>query len=241
MGGDGKEKAQPRVGVLALQGAFAEHIACLASIGVESTEVRTATELAGLDALVMPGGESTAMALVGETTGVWEALRTFVREGKPVWGTCAGMILLSDDAIGVKKGGQALVGGLNVQVCRNYFGAQVRSFELEMQCKVASDGAEQEEKGSSCNGVFIRAPAILAAGDGVEVLATMEAAPDAKASRALAASEGDDSDAKRRKVETTAREVIVAVRKGNILATAFHPELTEDMRWHRYFAGMLPK
>mmetsp|Transcript_41774 Transcript_41774/g.130840 ORF Transcript_41774/g.130840 Transcript_41774/m.130840 type:complete len:135 (-) Transcript_41774:24-428(-) len=129
------------VGVLALQGAFEEHIEQLEQLGVAGRQVRTAAELEGIDGLIMPGGESSAMALVGEADGFWPDLKAFVQSGKPVWGTCAGMILLSDTALAQKRGGQALVGGLDVKVCRNYFGAQISSMEAAFDCSVDAEGA----------------------------------------------------------------------------------------------------
>mmetsp|Transcript_41775 Transcript_41775/g.130843 ORF Transcript_41775/g.130843 Transcript_41775/m.130843 type:complete len:241 (-) Transcript_41775:106-828(-) len=228
------------VGVLALQGAFEEHIEQLEQLGVAGRQVRTAAELEGIDGLIMPGGESSAMALVGEADGFWPDLKAFVQSGKPVWGTCAGMILLSDTALAQKRGGQALVGGLDVKVCRNYFGAQISSMEAAFDCSVDAEGAPTEK--DSCTGVFIRAPAILEAGEGVQVMASLVAAPCAKAARQLANEErvtAVEPAAKKPKVVGEAREVIVAVRQGHILATAFHPELTEDLRWLKYFLGMV--
>ena len=119
-----------RVGVLALQGAFLEHAAMLRGLGAEVVEVRKPQQLADLDGLVMPGGESTTMGLVAERWGLVEPLRAWVRMGKPVWGTCAGMILLAEHAVGQKQGGQPLIGGLDVTVNRNYFGRQNQSFEV---------------------------------------------------------------------------------------------------------------
>jgi 5'-phosphate synthase pdxT subunit len=188
------------VGVLALQGAFAEHVAMLRDLGASVVEVRKPQHLEGIDGLVMPGGESTAMGLVAERWGLVEPLRAWVRSGKPVWGTCAGMILLADHAVGQKQGGQPLIGGLDVTVNRNYFGRQNQSFEVLLDAPAL--GAEP------FRAIFIRAPAILQAGQGVEILA---AAPG------------------------HGEQVIVAVRQGAILATAFHPELTGDPRWHALF------
>lgn len=191
------------VGVLALQGAFREHINMLAQLGVDAVEVRLAEQLDGLDGLIIPGGESTSMGLVAERWGLVKPLQDWVHAGRPTWGTCAGMILLADDAAGQKLGGQALIGGLNVTVNRNYFGRQVDSFEAELKVPALGD--------DPFHAVFIRAPAITAVSAGVQTLATVPSAE-----------EGNE-------------EVIAAVRKSAILATAFHPELTDDLRWHRYF------
>ena len=196
-----------RLGVLALQGAFREHIAMLKRLNVEAVEVRLAQELDGLDGLIIPGGESTSMGLVAERWGLVEPLRRWVRGGKPTWGTCAGMILLAENATGQKLGGQALIGGLNVTVNRNYFGRQVDSFEANLDVPALGD--------APFHAVFIRAPAITEVAEGIETLATV-------------ASLGDETES-----------VIAAVRNGPILATAFHPELTDDLRWHRYFVRVV--
>lgn len=199
--------SEVRLGVLALQGAFREHIAMLKRLNVDAVEVRLADELDDLDGLIIPGGESTSMGLVAERWGLVEPLRHWVHGGKPTWGTCAGMILLAEKATGQKLGGQALIGGLDVTVNRNYFGRQVDSFEADLDVPALGD--------SPFHAVFIRAPAITAIAEDVETLATVT-------------SLGDETDS-----------VIAAVRKGPILATAFHPELTDDLRWHRYFVQVV--
>ncbi len=196
-----------RLGVLALQGAFREHIAMLNRLNVEAAEVRLAAQLDDLDGLIIPGGESTSMGLVAERWGLVEPLRQWVHGGRPTWGTCAGMILLAERATGQKLGGQALIGGLDVTVNRNYFGRQVDSFEAELEVPALGE--------VPFHAVFIRAPAITAVAEDVETLAT------------VAAIQNDDE------------AVIAAVRSGPILATAFHPELTDDPRWHRFFVQMV--
>ena len=196
-----------RLGVLALQGAFREHVNMLARLGVDTVEVRLAKQLEDLDGLIIPGGESTSMGLVAERWGLVEPLRQWVHAGRPTWGTCAGMILLAERATGQKLGGQALIGGLDVTVNRNYFGRQVDSFEAGLHVPALGD--------APYHAVFIRAPAITAVAEEVETLATVPGW-------------GDDGEA-----------VIAAVRKGPILATAFHPELTDDPRWHSYFVQMV--
>ncbi len=193
------------IGVLALQGAFREHIHMLERLGVPAQEVRKPGHLEGLAGLIIPGGESTTMGIVAERWGLVTPLRRWVREGRPTWGTCAGMILLAQQVAGQKEGGQPVIGGLDIAVNRNYFGRQVDSFEADLS--VPELGAPP------VRAVFIRAPAVTAVGPGVEVLAT------------LPGQEG--------------RPVIVAVRQGAILATAFHPELTDDLRWHRLFLQMV--
>lgn len=189
-----------RIGVLALQGAFAEHIGILRRLGADVVEVRTPAQLDGLDGLILPGGESTTMGLVAERWGLVEPLRAWVHSGRPTWGTCAGMILLADHATGQKEGGQPLLGGLHVTVNRNYFGRQVDSFETTLNVPLFDPPVSP--------GIFIRAPAIVELGKDVEVLAELRDA------------------------------VYVAVRQGPILATAFHPELTPDTRWHALFVEM---
>ncbi len=188
------------IGVLALQGAFLEHEAMLHRLHVQTIEVRKAEQLAGLDGLIIPGGESTTMGLVAERWGLVEPLKQWVRSGSPTWGTCAGLILLAERATGQKAGGQPLIGGLDVTVNRNYFGRQSESFETLLDASVL--GA------APIRAIFIRAPAIVEVGAGVDILA---------------------------RTPGQGEEVIAAVRQGNIVATAFHPELTDDLRWHAYF------
>jgi len=192
------------IGVLALQGAFIEHEAMLQRLGVRTVEVRKPEHLVGLDGLILPGGESTTMGLVAERWGLVAPLKAWVRAGKPIWGTCAGMILLAERAIGQKAGGQPLIGGLNVTVSRNYFGRQNESFETFLH--VPRLGEEP------VRAVFIRAPAIVEVGENVETLARLTGRGE---------------------------EVVVAVQQANILATAFHPELTQDLRWHQLFIEMV--
>jgi 5'-phosphate synthase pdxT subunit len=152
---------RPRVGVLAVQGAFAEHAHALAAVGAEPAEVRIAAELEGLDAIVLPGGESTTLGLVAEGSGLLAALRERIAGGLPALGTCAGMIVLARATTG---GPQPLVGGMDIVVRRNAFGRQRSSFETALE--VPALGPEPVDA------VFIRAPWIEEAGAGVEVLAT---------------------------------------------------------------------
>ncbi|VAI54599.1 unnamed protein product [Triticum turgidum subsp. durum] len=156
------------------------------------------------------------------------ALREFVGTGKPVWGTCAGLIFLANKAVGQKTGGQELVGGLDCTVHRNFFGSQLQSFETELSVPML---AEKEGGSHTCRGVFIRAPAILEVGQDVEVLADCPV-PAGRPSITITSGEGLEDQV------YSKDRVIVAVRQGNILATAFHPELTSDSRWHRLFMDM---
>lgn len=219
MGGGSRASAgeRPVVGVLALQGAFREHIACVTKAGGDAVEVRKAEQLDGLAGLIIPGGESTTMALVAERWNLFPALRAFASSGRPIWGTCAGLIFLAEQAQGAKQGGQELIGGLNVTVHRNFFGAQVASFETQLPAPAAFS---QFEGAPTYRALFIRAPAVLSAGPGVEVLSEY-AVPKGQQKTAL------DID-----------KVVVAVRQGSLLATAFHPELTDDLRWHQLFLSM---
>ena len=211
------------VGVLALQGSFREHLSLLNRIeNVVASEVRTEQQLNLVDALVIPGGESTTMALVAEKWGLLPALQKFAKDGKPMWGTCAGLIFLADRATGMKEGGQALIGGINCLVHRNFFGAQINSFEASLSTPscLASIQDSDGSMADTYRAIFIRAPAITEVGPGVEVLATYSLTKEE-----LRAS-GYES-------------VIIAVRSKNLLATSFHPELTSDVRWTKYFVQMV--
>ena len=223
------------VGVLALQGGFSEHLDLLRTAAqhlasqspknkFDFIEVRNAQELAACEALIIPGGESTAISLVAADSGLLEPLRDFVKlQKKPVWGTCAGLILLSDEANATKKGGQELIGGLAVRVHRNHFGRQIESFQADLTLPFLAGSAGS----TSFPGVFIRAPVVeeVLPGAGsdrprVEVLAKLPGRLDKMKSGVSQANTKDDSGD------------IVAVRQGNILGTSFHPELTKDSRLH---------
>lgn len=202
----GKADDRLTIGVLALQGAFFEHARMLGQLGVAVVEVRRAEQLAPLDGLIIPGGESTAISLIADRWRLVEPLRAWIAAGHPVWGTCAGMILLADRVEGQKAGGQSLLGGMDISVNRNYFGRQIDSFQAEVATAPLLENAEP------CRAIFIRAPVITAYGAGVEPLATFTAADGKK--------------------------LTVAARQGHMLATAFHPELSQDTRWHRLFIDM---
>ncbi len=162
-------RAQPTIGVFALQGDVREHLAALRGLGVEALGVRRAEELARCDALVLPGGESTTMAKLARTFDLLEPLRDKIKTGMPTFGTCAGMILLADR---IEDGavGQETIGGLDVTVRRNAFGRQVESFECELDLLGLAEPV---------HAVFIRAPWVEAVGEGVETLATIEEGPAA--------------------------------------------------------------
>lgn len=190
-----EENRQEKViGVLALQGAFIEHEDILARLGVEAVEVRLPRHLEGLDGLIIPGGESTAIGKLALRWQLVEPIRAMAQAGRPVWGACAGTILMAREIV---DGDQPLLGLMDITVRRNAFGRQVDSFEADLMIPVLGE--------EPFHAVFIRAPLIECTGKGVEVLARLEG------------------------------ETVVAARQGNLLATAFHPELTDDDRFHRYF------
>lgn len=181
-----------KIGILALQGDFREHARILDRLGVESVEVRRSEDLKGLAGIIVPGGESTAIGNLMVHSGLLDGIRSFFYKGGPLWGTCAGMVLVASATTGPR---QPLLGLMNAFVERNGFGRQVKSFEAELDVK----GFDKP-----FTGIFIRAPFFEEVGPGVEVLSEM----DGK---------------------------IVAARGENILVTAFHPELTDDTRFHEYF------
>lgn len=204
----------PALSFAALQGAFIEHIHTLNNIAevTEAIPIRTKEQLDSVDALIIPGGESTAMALIAERCGMLEPLREFVRS-KPTWGTCAGMILLADEASQTKRGGQQLLGGLHIAVNRNQFGSQKESFETNLYMPEVLGSDEP------FHAVFIRAPIITELkSDKVKVLGKLG-----------------------NQVGSTGAETIVAVQQDHLMATAFHPELTRDDRLHRYFVRVALK
>jgi 5'-phosphate synthase pdxT subunit len=192
-----------KIGVLALQGDFAEHESMLRRVGTSVCQVRLPEQLEGLDGLIIPGGESTTIGKLAARFGLIDPLRHFAAR-HPIWGTCAGAIFLSRDA----HRDQPLLGVMDITVERNAFGRQVDSFEMDLRLQIL----EAPER--PFHAVFIRAPLIASAGKGVEILAQLPA--DAQQGRAR----------------------IVAARQGHLLATSFHPELTGDDRFHRYFLSL---
>lgn len=193
----------PRIGVLALQGDVREHSRALAAAGAQAVPVRRPEELPDLDGLILPGGESTTIGRLLELFGLLEPLRDRVRAGLPVYGSCAGMILLAEEVLDGRPD-QQTIGGLDIAVRRNAFGRQVESFETDLALAGVGD----------VHAVFIRAPWVERTGAGVEVLATVP---------------GDGP----------AGGKVVAVRRGPVLATSFHPELTGDSRVHELFVRMV--
>ena len=167
-----------KVGVLALQGDVREHVSSLIACGVAPSPVRRASELDQIDALVLPGGESTTIAQLAEVFGIYDQIKNRIAAGMPVYGSCAGMILLADQILDAKQG-QKSFGGLDVTVRRNAFGRQVDSFESDIPF---ADGSSD-----LIRAVFIRAPWVERVGDGVEVLATVDTHPVAVRSRTMLA------------------------------------------------------
>ena len=196
-----------RIGVLALQGAFIEHIDMLRGLGVEATEVRLPEQLAGLGGLIIPGGESTAIGKLAVWHGLLEPIRKWGSDGLPIWGVCAGMIMLARE-IG---GDEPWLGLMDMSVQRNAFGRQVESFETDIVVP-ALESIDPDEDGRhnlSFRAIFIRAPLVEQVGPGVEIVATLDG------------------------------ETIVAARESQMLATAFHPELGSDARFHKLFLSMV--
>ncbi|MDP6665780.1 MAG: pyridoxal 5'-phosphate synthase glutaminase subunit PdxT [Dehalococcoidia bacterium] len=194
---NGNTPRRPRIGVLALQGDFAEHIHMLGLIGISAVEVRKVQQLSEIDGLIVPGGESTTIVKLLARFGFIDELHARVEAGMALWGTCAGMIVIARELADPYPTPLNL---LDIGVARNYFGRQVDSFEAEL----AIDGIE----GGPLRAVFIRAPIVTDTGDGIEVIATVN------------------------------NGQVVAVKKDRVLATSFHPELTNDTRIHALFVQM---
>lgn len=202
----------PTIGVLALQGDVREHLTVLASVGARAVTVRRPAELALVDGLVLPGGESTTIDKLLRIFELRDPLQVRIKEGLPVYGSCAGMILLADRILDGASD-QQTIGGMDVVVRRNAFGRQVDSFETDLDVVGVSDSAPVRT-------AFIRAPWIEEAGRDVEVLSRIPAV-----------------DTQGRPVAAAGR--IVAARQGPLLATAFHPEITGDPRVHGLFVSMV--
>ncbi|GAA4286047.1 pyridoxal 5'-phosphate synthase glutaminase subunit PdxT [Georgenia daeguensis] len=215
--------SRPTVGVLALQGDVREHLAALVSAGADAVPVRRPAELAAVDALVLPGGESTTMDKLLRAFDLFGPVRERIAAGMPVFGSCAGMILLADRVLD-RPADQQTLGGIDMTVRRNAFGRQVDSFEQPLRAPRLEGGE------GPLHAVFIRAPWVEEVGPGVEVLATTVAP-----AHAPAGPRHDVADDEAH--ERTGR--IVAVRHGRLLATAFHPEIGEDARVHRFFVNMV--
>eukprot|EP01098_Paradermamoeba_levis_P012986 TRINITY_DN5814_c0_g1_i2.p1 TRINITY_DN5814_c0_g1~~TRINITY_DN5814_c0_g1_i2.p1 ORF type:complete len:236 (-),score=77.06 TRINITY_DN5814_c0_g1_i2:231-938(-) len=225
-----------KIGVLALQGAFIEHVALLKQIeGVETREIRNKEDFEGLDGLIIPGGESTTMALVGDKNGVLEEVKKWVVADKPTWGTCAGCIMLANSVTGQKIGGQGLIGGMDISVHRNYFGRQLNSFESSVSLSLPSFDVAGGKKELSFPGIFIRAPAILSVGTEVEGEAKGKK-EDVKILGVLPVPSNVSSSPS---PSALTDKVIVAAQQGKKIATVFHPELTSDLSLHLYFVELI--
>ena len=185
------------IGVLALQGDFAEHESILKRLGAATRQVRMPADLDGIDGLIIPGGESTTITRLINMYGLYEPLRAFAGS-RPVWGTCAGAIVMARDATDLDRDPLRV---MDIDVVRNAFGRQVDSFETDLPFA--------EIDGPPVHAIFIRAPLIRSVGEGVKAVATL--------------ADGE----------------IVAARQGHLLATSFHPELTDDTRVHEYFLRMV--
>jgi 5'-phosphate synthase pdxT subunit len=194
---DGKE-SEMNIGVLALQGAFIEHIQILQTLGVNTRKVRLPEELNGLDGLIIPGGESTTIGKLSVWYDLGDSIRRFASQ-KAIWGTCAGMIVMAKD-IGMD---QPLLGIMDIVVKRNAFGRQTDSFQTDLYIPALKDG-----KIKSFPAIFIRAPKLEQVGANTDIIAKL-----------------DDGTA-------------VAARQGKMLVTSFHPELTQDTRFHEYFISL---
>lgn len=184
-----------RIGVLASQGAFAEHIAALHQLRVEALPIRLPRQLEDLDGLIIPGGESSSISRLMLDYNLLNEIRNLAQNGLPIFGTCAGMILLANEIS--DRADVEPLGVMNITVRRNAFGRQIESFETELSIPVLGE--------KPFPGVFIRAPLIEQVNNGAEILARL------------------------------ADGTIVAARQGKLLASAFHPELTDDLRFHQYF------
>ena len=192
------------IGVLALQGDVREHLRALVASGAQSRPVRRPEELDAVDGLVIPGGESTTMSNLAVSFGLLESVRKRIADGMPVYGSCAGMIMLAGTVLDGRPD-QESFGGIEMTVRRNAFGRQVDSFEAPVEIEGIAGG--------DFHAVFIRAPWVENVGPGVQVMGRVTSGPAAGR--------------------------IVVVQQGNLLATAFHPELTGDLRVHRHFVELV--
>ncbi|HNE89044.1 MAG TPA: pyridoxal 5'-phosphate synthase glutaminase subunit PdxT [Actinomycetota bacterium] len=193
-----------RIGVLALQGDFREHLRMLEDCGADAVKVRTEADLADVAGLIIPGGESTTIGMLIVRNGLERPLRRAIADGMPIMGTCAGMILLASEVLDGRPD-QVSLGAIDMTVRRNAFGRQVDSFEAAVEVPALP--------GPAITAVFIRAPWVERVGPEVDVLGTVA---------------GDDGT-----------DRIVAVKQGNTLATSFHPEVTDDARFHALLVDMV--
>ncbi|WP_299165116.1 pyridoxal 5'-phosphate synthase glutaminase subunit PdxT [uncultured Arthrobacter sp.] len=218
-----------RVGVLAVQGDVREHIRVIESLGGEAVPIRRPSELELVEGLIIPGGESTTMDKLTRAFDLAEPVRQLIRDGFPVYGSCAGMIMLADTiadpSLDLRGDPQQTLGGLDIVVRRNAFGRQRESFETDLAfTELPGDGAP-------VHAVFIRAPWVEKVGESVEILAQVDApeTPPAEHGAVGYPSKGQEQPVAR----------IVAVRSGNLLATSFHPEVTGEHRIHELFLSLI--
>jgi len=191
------------IGILALQGDFVEHAASVEAIGRQVRFIKSAQDLSDIDGLILPGGESTVMGLLAEKYDLVKPIQRLIKSGLPTLATCAGLILLANKVHSQKEGGQATIGGLNIVVNRNFNGSQVNSFEAKVVARDISD--------KPLGVMFIRPPAIMRAGGGVETLASYDFG------------HGNEP---------------VLIRQGNIVGASFHTELGRDHSLHKYFLSL---
>jgi 5'-phosphate synthase pdxT subunit len=187
-----------KVGVLALQGTFIEHIGILRQLGVEAPPIRLPHELDTLDGLIIPGGESTTMLRLMESFGLIQPIREMAKDGFAIWGTCAGMVLLAKS---ISDYEMETLGLMDMKIRRNAFGSQIDSFEVDLEIPLVGE--------EPFHAVFIRAPIVKKAEPGIKILSRL---PDG---------------------------TIVAAKQNRLLACAFHPEFTDDLRFHSYFLNMV--
>ncbi len=212
-----------KIGILALQGDVVEHVRAFEALGESVVQVRSVPDLAGLDALVLPGGESTTISVLLDSSGLFHAISGLLADGLPAFGTCAGMILLSRATIG-GRADQRCLGAIDIVVRRNAFGRQVESFERDLRIEGRSP--------DWFRGVFIRAPVVEDVGDGVVVLAEVEM-PLARGRGERTGAVGSGGVIDRQACKP------VLCRQGSVMAAAFHPELAGDLRLHEMFLSVV--
>lgn len=186
------------IGVMAVQGDFSEHLATLKTLNVQTQEVRLPKDLEGVDGLIIPGGESTTLRKLFDIYKLTDPIKRYAQSGNPIWGTCAGMIMMAQTLTDDRPEPLNL---MNVTVKRNAYGRQLNSFEADIPVSVI--------KGNPIHAIFIRAPSFTYIGENVEVIGKLN----------------DGTP--------------VAVKQDNMLATAFHPELTNDARFHKFFISLI--
>eukprot|EP00823_Brevimastigomonas_motovehiculus_P000023 TRINITY_DN1005_c0_g1_i3.p2 TRINITY_DN1005_c0_g1~~TRINITY_DN1005_c0_g1_i3.p2 ORF type:complete len:252 (+),score=74.25 TRINITY_DN1005_c0_g1_i3:53-808(+) len=235
-----------KLGVLALQGAFVEHIAVLRKLGVDAIEVRTKEDLAQVDGLILPGGESTTMSIIAERVGLLEPLRAWSRSGRPTFATCAGLILLANEVEGQKQQGQSLLGGLDIAVQRNFYGPQSASFEAPIflsSCMASRSITSSSTSSSSSSSLSMASCCESSTSSSSSLSSSSSSSSSSQVSRlsgTFIRAPAIMSVGKDVQVLASIRHgsaEVVSVKQGNILGLCFHPELADadDYFWHRYF------